>query len=347
MKSLKKQNKSFGDPIKQVEYLNNLSHEQKISKSFKSALSEVDLFPLMRKKTEIFQINLGKMCNQTCKHCHVDAGPDRKEIMTKSTMESCLKAIQKSKAHTVDLTGGAPEMNPNFRWFVEELSKLGKQIIVRCNLTIIVANKKYHDLPEFFKLHGVEVVSSLPYFNERKTDQQRGNGVFNASIEALKMLNAVGYGKPNSGLVLNLVYNPGGAFLPSDEKALERQFKEKLKQGFDISFNSLFAITNLPVSRFLDFLVASDNILNYMEKLISAYNPMAAENVMCRNTISVSWDGHIYDCDFNQMLLLENKSKVHIDAYDETAIENAAIVINEHCYGCTAGAGSSCGGTVV
>lgn len=315
---------------------------------FQDKLKETNLFPLTTTPMEIFQINVGKMCNQVCKHCHVDAGPDRKEIMTRETMQECLDAIKKTNVHTVDLTGGAPEMNPDFRWFVEELSKLGKKVIVRCNLTIIVANKKYHDLPEFFKKHKIEVVSSLPYFSAAKTDSQRGEGVFEKSIRALKMLNEVGYGKEGSGLILNLVYNPSGAFLPPNQDGLEKEFKQKLKTGFEIDFNSLFAITNLPVSRYLEYLVSSKNYESYMEKLIAAYNPVAASNVMCRNTISVGWDGFLYDCDFNQMLdlLVAAPKSQHLKDFDFEALTKRKIIVNQHCYGCTAGSGSSCGGTV-
>ena len=313
---------------------------------FKSKLSDMGHSPLKPTQIEIFQVNVGKMCNQVCKHCHVDAGPDRKEIMTRATMQQCLDAIKDSSIETVDLTGGAPEMNPDFRWFVAELHSIGKKIMVRCNLTIIVANKKYNDLPEFFKKHHVEVVSSLPYFSARRTDSQRGEGVFEQSIKALKMLNNVGYGKEGSGLVLNLVYNPTGAFLPGDQGELERTFKLKLKEGWDISFNSLFAITNLPVSRFLEYLVASGNYENYMNELANAFNPEAALGVMCRDTISVGWDGFLYDCDFNQMLDLKvAKSPQHISEFDLKRLNNRPIILNQHCYGCTAGAGSSCGGT--
>jgi radical SAM/Cys-rich protein len=317
-------------------------------KPFHESLKESALFPLKPTPMEIFQINVGKMCNQVCKHCHVDAGPDRTEIMTRETMQDCLDAIQKTNVHTVDLTGGAPEMNPDFRWFVEELYKLGKKIIVRCNLTIIVANKKYHDLPDFFKQHEVEVVSSLPYFSAAKTDSQRGEGVFEKSIKALKMLNEVGYGKEGTGLILNLVYNPSGAFMPPSQDGLEKEFKQKLKAAYDIDFNALFAITNLPISRYLHYLVNSGNYEGYMEKLVNAYNPIAASNVMCRNTISVSWDGYLYDCDFNQMLDLHVASSgKHLKEFNAEALANRDIIVNQHCYGCTAGAGSSCGGTVV
>lgn len=315
---------------------------------FQDKLAESNLFPLTVTKLDNFQINVGKMCNQVCKHCHVDAGPDRKEIMTRETMQQCLDAIDKTECSTVDLTGGAPEMNPDFRWFVEQLSAKGVKVLVRCNLTIIVANKKYNDLPEFFKKHKVEVVSSLPYFTSTKTDAQRGDGVFDKSITALKMLNEVGYGIEGSGLKLDLVYNPSGAFLPPDQASLQADFKKKLKDRFDIDFNELYAITNLPISRYLEYLVASDNYEGYMNKLVAAYNPTAASNVMCRNTISIGWDGYIFDCDFNQMLDLKVAAKgQHLKDFDIDSLTNRSIIVNQHCYGCTAGAGSSCGGTVV
>ena len=340
-KSLAAQDHEFSEVDRQLELLREANLTP-----FQEKLSESGLFPLKPVEMDIFQINIGKMCNQVCKHCHVDAGPDRKEIMTKETMQLCLDAIDKTNCSTVDLTGGAPEMNPNFRWFVEELSAKGKHIIVRCNLTIILANKKYHDLPEFYKKHNIELVSSLPYFTATKTDAQRGDGVFEKSIEALKMLNAVGYGKEGTGLELNLVYNPSGAFLKPDQNALQVDFKRRLKQKYEIEFNSLFAITNLPISRYLEYLVASDNYQGYMEKLVNAYNPVAAANVMCRNTISISWDGYIYDCDFNQMLDLKVATKgQHLSEFDMAGLNDRSIIVNQHCYGCTAGAGSSCGGT--
>ena len=275
-------------------------------------------------------------------------GPDRKEIMTRETMQQCLDVIKKTGAHTLDLTGGAPEMNPDFRWFVEEATKIGvKDFIVRSNLTIITANKKYYDLPDFFKKHQIHVISSMPHWTKGKTDKQRGDGVFDKSIKALQELNAVGYGIPASDLKLDLVYNPSGAFLPGDQKALENDFKKALKKEFNINFNSLFAITNLPISRFLDYLIASENYEDYMYSLVEAYNPEAVKNVMCTNTLSVSWDGWLFDCDFNQMLNLKVASKVnHISEYNEKLLQNRNIIINQHCYGCTAGAGSSCQGVV-
>ena len=348
IKSLHSRHSELANGYFQLKVLSNNSLSNHHEVNFTEKLRESKLFPLKPTQLEIFQINVGKMCNQVCKHCHVDAGPDRKEIMTKETMLLCLDAIKKSGAHTVDLTGGAPEMNPHFRWFIQEISKLSiNKIIVRCNLTIILANKKYHDLPDFFKAHNIEVVSSLPYFTAGRTDAQRGDGVFEKSIKALQMLNEVGYGIKDSGLIINLVYNPSGAFLPPAQHALELDFKTKVKANYNIDFNSLFAITNLPISRFLDYLLESKNYESYMEKLSNAYNPVAAANVMCRNTISIGWDGAIYDCDFNQMLDLKVASSTnHISQFHIEELQNRNIVVNQHCFGCTAGAGSSCGGTI-
>ncbi|MEO7960758.1 MAG: arsenosugar biosynthesis radical SAM (seleno)protein ArsS [Ginsengibacter sp.] len=348
MKSLKAQGSLLAETNYQVEILESGNHNEFNLIPFQQKLQEANLFPLKPVQIDIFQVNVGKMCNQVCKHCHVDAGPDRKEIMTRDTMELCLEALAKNPSlKTVDLTGGAPELNPDFRWFVEQIKQLDKHIIVRCNLTIILANKRFHDLPEFFKRHHIEVVSSLPFYSKGRTDRQRGDGVFEDSILALQMLNAVGYGKKDSGLILNLVYNPAGAFLPPSQEALEVEFKEALLKDFGVVFNNLFAITNLPISRFLDYLLTSGNYENYMDKLIGAYNPVAAENVMCRNTISVGWDGYLYDCDFNQMLEMKvDSSSKHLSNINFAELQERSIVINQHCYGCTAGAGSSCGGAV-
>jgi radical SAM/Cys-rich protein len=291
---------------------------------------------------------VGYMCNQVCSHCHVDAGPDRKEIMTQETMEQILHVLRNSKINTVDLTGGAPEMHPQFRWFVEEIRKTEvEEIIVRSNLTIILANKKYNDLPEFFSEHKIHVISSLPFYKRNKTDRQRGDGVFDSSIKALQMLNAVGFGLPNSELQLDLVYNPSGAFLPGDQKALELDFKKALAEDFNIKFNLLFTITNLPISRFLDYLIASENYEEYMHALVDAFNPSAVGNVMCTNTISVSWEGFLFDCDFNQMLDLKVDSTIaHISEFNSTVLDDRNIRLSQHCYGCTAGAGSSCQGSI-
>lgn len=346
--SLHKRHSDLAVANKQLEKLSNGIFANGELPTFSEKIKEADQFPLRPKKLEILQINVGYMCNQVCEHCHVDAGPDRKEIMTRETMEQCLEIIRNTGAHTLDLTGGAPEMNPNFRWFVDEASKAGiKDFIVRSNLTIIRANKIYYDLPEFFKNHNVHVVSSMPHWTRGKTDKQRGEGVFDQSIKALQELNAVGYGMPDSNLRLDLVYNPSGAFLPGNQASMEKEFKHALLEDFGIHFHSLFAITNLPISRFLDYLIASENYEDYMYSLVEAYNPAAVKNVMCRNTISVSWDGYLYDCDFNQMLELKVASKIqHISEYNEAVLNDRNIIISQHCYGCTAGAGSSCQGAV-
>lgn len=347
-KSLSARKNELSNPQKQLEILNNGIFKDGELPYFKDKIAETGNLPLKPSKLEVLQLNLGYMCNQVCSHCHVDAGPDRKEIMTRETMEQCLEVIKTTGAQTLDLTGGAPEMNPNFRWFVEEAYKAGiNDFIVRSNLTIILANKKYHDLPEFFKKYNVHVVSSLPFYKREKTDKQRGSGVFDKSIKALQMLNQVGYAQPGTGLKLDLVYNPAGAFLPTDEKTMEKDFKKALKEDFDIDFDNLFAITNLPISRFLEYLIASENYEDYMYELVNAYNPEAVKNVMCTNTISVSWDGWLYDCDFNQMLELKVASDIkHISEYNEKALQDREILISQHCYGCTAGAGSSCQGSV-
>ena len=346
--SLHKRESELANSKRQLEILSNGIFKQGELPTFKQKISETGQFPLRAKKLEILQINLGYMCNQVCEHCHVDAGPDRKEIMNPETMLQCLEVIKSTGAHTLDLTGGAPEMNPNFRWFVDEAYKAGiKDFIVRSNLTILQANKKYHDLPGFFKKHNIHVVSSMPHWTRGKTDKQRGDGVFDKSIKALKELNAIGYGMPDSPLRLDLVYNPSGAFLPSNQKSLEKDFKKALFDDFNIHFHHLFAITNLPISRFLDYLIASENYEDYMYALVETYNPSAVKNVMCTNTLSVSWDGFLYDCDFNQMLQLPVNSKVkHISEYNEHLLEGRNIVTSQHCYGCTAGAGSSCQGTL-
>ena len=348
IKSLKSRQDSLAQTEKQLEILSGGIFKDGSLPTFKEKVKASNLEAVRPIALEILQINLGYMCNQVCAHCHVDAGPDRKEIMTHETMEQILAVLQVNKIKTVDLTGGAPEMHPEFRWFVEEIRKTSvEEIIVRSNLTIILANKKYHDLPEFFAKHKVHVISSLPFYKRGKTDKQRGDGVFDASIKALQMLNKAGFGIPNGSLELDLVYNPSGAFLPGNQKALELDFKKALKEDFDIEFNQLFSITNLPISRFLDYLLASENYEEYMYSLVEAFNPMAVENVMCTNTISVSWEGFLFDCDFNQMLGLKvDASATHISEFNTDILSDRNIRLSQHCYGCTAGAGSSCQGSI-
>ncbi|MCP4442203.1 MAG: radical SAM/Cys-rich domain protein [Aureispira sp.] len=317
---------------------------------FEDKLKEIDLFPLKTTPLEILQINVGYLCDLTCEHCHVDAGPTRKEIMTKETFQYCLDVIKEAKIKTIDLTGGAPEMNPDFEWFIEEVRKISQdiEIIIRSNLTILVSNQKFRTFPEFFKKHRLTIIASLPCYTAENTDKQRGDKVFVRSIEALQNLNALGYGQEGTELPLHLVYNPGGAFLPGDQAGLEADYKRILKEQYNVEFNSLYTITNLPISRFLETLLEDEKFDTYMALLVDSFNPTAAESVMCRNTLSVSWDGQLYDCDFNQMLQLgtETSAPQHIKDFDATALANRNIVLGQHCYGCTAGAGSSCQGSL-
>ena len=315
-----------------------------LSRDFDGALVDAGLPPLTASAIEIFQINVGKVCNQTCRHCHVDAGPDRREEMSRETMELCLAALAKTRIPTVDITGGAPEMNPHFRWLVEECVALGRHVMDRCNLTIL-ETPSHRDLPEFFAKHRVEVVCSLPHFTAHATDRQRGDGIFETSIAALKRLNAVGYGNGRSGLRLVLVSNPVGAFLPGDQAALEADWKRELSSRYGVVFDSLLCITNMPISRYLEWLVTSANLESYMEHLVTAFNPAAAKGVMCKNTISVDHSGLLYDCDFNQMLEMPVNGEVkHIRDFDHASLAGRTIAVDRHCFGCTAGAGSSCGG---
>lgn len=295
---------------------------------------------------QIFQINLGKLCNQACRHCHVDAGPKRTEIMTRETMEQCLSVLASNEsAATVDITGGAPEMNPHFRWFVREVKKLGRHIIDRCNLTILFEPGQ-EDLAEFLAEHQVEIVSSLPHFAKARTDQQRGAGVFDRSITGLKKLNQLGYGS-DPKLALNLVYNPSGLFLSQPQRILEREFKEQLRANHGVEFNNLYCINNLPINRFLESLLRAEKFDQYMELLVNAFNPATLEGLMCRHQVSVGYDGRLYDCDFNQMLELEIKPFRHISEFDRDKFLSRNIVVANHCFGCTAGSGSSCGGELV
>jgi radical SAM/Cys-rich protein len=295
---------------------------------------------------DTLQINVGKLCNQACKHCHVDASPARTEMMTAETAEACLRVLREFQIPTLDITGGAPELNPNFRRLVAEARNAGAKVIVRHNLTVMFEAGQT-DLPEFFAANQVEVVSSLPYFLETQTDAQRGAGVFEKSIEALKKLNAVGYAREKN-LVLNLVYNPTGAFLPPEQTAIEADFRRELETRYGIRFDNLFTITNMPIARFLDWLRRSRNEESYMTKLVNAYNPATVPGLMCRNLISVDWRGNLYDCDFNQMLELavEESAPQTIFDFDLEKLRVRKIVTADHCFGCTAGSGSSCGGAV-
>jgi len=316
-----------------------------LERPFEDALAASGLWPLTATGIDILQVNLGKLCNQACRHCHVDAGPDRREVMTRETMEQVLAALSRTAIPTVDITGGAPELTPDFRWFVERCRALGRHVIDRCNLTIL-ETAAHRDLPEFFAAHQVEVVCSLPHYRALSTDRQRGDGVYARSIAALQRLNAVGYGDGARGLRLVLVTNPVGAFLPGAQASLEAEWKRELLRLHGVRFDALYAMTNMPISRFLEWLVDSGNLEDYMARLVAAYNPAAAAGVMCRNTLSVSWEGWLYDCDFNQMLDLPLASAAgrHVRDLDLAALAGRTIVTGPHCFGCTAGAGSSCGG---
>ncbi len=295
---------------------------------------------------DTLQINVGKLCNQACKHCHVDASPKRKEIMSRETIDAVLRALREFRIPVLDITGGAPELNPSFRYLVEEARKVNTRILVRHNLTVMFEDGQ-SDLPEFFARNEVEVICSLPYFLQQETDAQRGSGVFDKSIEGLRRLNYVGFGIDDS-LVLNLVYNPVGAYLPPPQGSIEADFKRELKTRYDISFNNLFTITNMPIARFLDWLRRSRNEDAYMNKLVNAFNPSTLSGLMCRNLISVDWTGRLYDCDFNQMLDLPVASGLPqtIFDFDIEKLANRPVVTANHCFGCTAGSGSSCGGSV-
>jgi radical SAM/Cys-rich protein len=338
------QHHSLASPTEQLKVLAGITS----CPPFEAQLEHIGLLPLRATGITVFQLNVGKLCNQTCKHCHVDAGPDRTERMTRDTAEQCIRALAKTDIPTVDITGGAPELNPNFRWLVEQSRALGRHVMDRCNLSVLLLPSQA-DLAEFLATQRVEIVASLPYFRASQTDAQRGEGVFEKSIQALRLLNGLGYGQPGSRLSLNLVYNPVGAFLPPKQEAIEAQFRAELRTRHGVEFNHLYTITNMPISRFLEFLQESGNYTHYMERLANAFNPTAAAGVMCRYTISVSWDGTLYDCDFNQMLDLpvDHGAPAHIRDFDSAPLNQRQITTRNHCYGCTAGTGSSCGGSVI
>lgn len=317
-----------------------------LAREFDEALAQTGRGPLRAKGIEVLQVNVGRLCNQTCKHCHVDAGPDRREVMPREVLEACLNALRRSEIPTVDITGGAPELNPHFRWFVEEVRALGRHVMDRCNLTIL-ETPTHRDLPEFFAANRVEVVCSLPHYLAGPTDRQRGDGVYERSLRALRRLNEVGYGDGRSGLRLVLVANPVGAFTLTDQAALEAEFRDALRARHGVVFDQLFCLTNMPIARYLEWLVESGNLDRYMTALVSAFNPAAAEGVMCRSMVSVGWDGALHDCDFNQMLEmpLVGDAPRTIFEFDLSRLAAREVATDRHCFGCTAGAGSSCGGS--
>jgi radical SAM/Cys-rich protein len=297
-------------------------------------------------RLEIFQVNLGKLCNMTCRHCHVDAGPDRTDaMMPDAVVNQVLAAIQRTGAHTIDITGGAPELHPRFRDVVDAATAAGKHVMDRCNLTVLLLPRNA-GLVEWFAARGVEVVASLPHHRRPNTDAQRGDGVFDRSMKALRLLNAAGYGHGDARRRLTLVSNPAGAFLGPSQGTVEGEWRQSLQRDHGVTFDRLFVLNNMPISRFLEWLETTGNLDAYMERLVNAFNPAAVAGVMCRNTLSVGWDGRLYDCDFNQMLDLEVQlpQGPHIRTFDEADWGRRSIVTARHCFGCTAGAGSSCGG---
>lgn len=344
MKSLHRQGKPLALP--QVQ-LATLADEKRLAAgAFTQQLAQHNLAPLVCDGVETLQMNVGKICNQTCTHCHVDAGPDRRESMSREIAELVVALLDNTSIRTLDITGGAPEMNENFRWLVEEARRRAKHVIDRCNLTILLANG-FTDLPKFLAENRVEIVASLPCYLEENCDAQRGDGVFQKSIEALKLLNELGYGHSNSGLELSLVYNPVGTSLPPNQQQLERDYRQQLLSRYGIRFTRLYTITNMPISRYLDELLTSGKYEEYMQKLVVAFNPTAVSGVMCRSMLSVDWRGYLYDCDFNQMLDLPISSNTqHISDMNWEAIQNRSISTANHCLGCTAGAGSSCQGVI-
>lgn len=347
LQTLQRSGNSLASPMEQLKILQG--KPGKNITSFLEMLADSGVSPLYRKRLTTLQINVGKVCNQTCAHCHVDAGPDRRESMTYETARQVIDFLAKSTIKTLDITGGAPEMNPHFRMLVREARLLGKDVIDRCNLTILLANG-FTDLPQFLAEHQVTVVASLPCYLEGNCDAQRGDGVFVKSIEAMRKLNELGYAKPNSNLKLDLVYNPTGLGLPPAQEQLEVAYKSELQSRYDIQFNNLLTITNMPVSRFLDDLIRRGKYEEYLEKLVLNFNPGTIDNLMCRSLLSVDWNGFVYDCDFNQMLDLaieDGHGRVHISQLTDELLADHAIRTANHCYGCTAGCGSSCGGSLV
>ena len=336
--SLHRRSAPLAAPAEQLRLLNSVLLQTEFD-----SLAGKDLRPA---SLDNFQVNLGKLCNMTCRHCHVDAGPDRTDaMMDDATVEQVLAAIRHTGAHTVDLTGGAPELHPRFRDVVQAAIDAGKHVMDRCNLTVLLLPRNA-GLVDWLAERKVEIVASLPHYRRPNTDAQRGDGVFERSVRALRILNAAGYGKGDPQRRLTLVSNPAGAFLGASQASVEREWREGLQRNFGISFDRLLVLNNMPIARFLEWLQTSGNLESYMERLVNAYNPAALSGLMCRNTLSVGWDGRLYDCDFNQMLDLEVDLPAgpHIRDFDEAAWQRRRIVTARHCFGCTAGAGSSCGG---
>jgi len=331
----------------QTKALHILNNHELLKPDFDSTLRDYGFGTLRRSEVTTLQINMGKVCNQACHHCHVEAGPKRTESMSPEIADRIINLVIASPSiQTVDITGGAPELNPNFARLVLLSRALGRHVIDRCNLTVFF-EPGHNDLPEFLAGNKVEITASLPCYTAENVDKQRGRGVFDKSIRALQVLNELGYGERGSGLILNLVYNPLGASLPPPQEKLEAEYRMQLKQQFGIGFNRLYTIANMPIKRFSEFLIRSGQQEEYMSLLVNHFNPATVENLMCRSLVSVGWDGKLYDCDFNQMLDIESPGKQTIWGISSFyELSNRKIATGSHCFGCTAGAGSSCGGSL-
>ena len=345
--TLRRRGAALSSTAVQRQVLDALDLADPLGGDFDRHLERAEVFPLRATGIEVLQINVGRICNQTCAHCHVDAGPDRTEDMSPATAEACMRVLAGTSIPTVDITGGAPELSGVFRYLVTESRRLGRHVIDRCNLTVL-RTARCADLPRFLADQGVEIVCSLPHYRRFGTDRQRGAGVFEASLEALRDLNALGYGRSDGALRLVIVTNPVGAFLPAGQASLEAEWKREMRRLHGIEFDALYTLTNMPISRYLEWLQGSGNLEQYMRALVGAFNPAAARSVMCRTTLSVGWDGTLHDCDFNQMLELGLGfgAPRHVEAFDAAALQQRRIVTGRHCFGCTAGAGSSCGGSL-
>jgi radical SAM/Cys-rich protein len=343
--SLRARGAPLASPAAQLRLLDSLPLARG---NFDAALAGAGWPALRPGPLEILQINLGRLCNMTCRHCHVDAGPDRvAENMDRETVELCLAALDRSTAHTVDITGGAPELNPHFRYLVEQCVARGKHVMDRSNLTILLV-PRFAELPVWLAERGVEVVGSLPHCRKRNTDSQRGAGTFEKSVEALRRLNQAGYGRGDPTRRLTIMVNPVGAFLAPNQASLEREWRAQLRAAHGVTFDRLVTLNNMPISRFLEWLQESGNLPGYLERLTASFNPATVAGLMCRHTLSVAWDGTLYDCDFNQMLEIPAGAtrghRPHIRDFDPAALQARRIETRRHCFGCTAGAGSSCGG---
>lgn len=314
----------------------------KVTPSFVKRVQE----PIKAAGVDVLQVNVGYRCNLECRHCHVEAGSRRPEAMSREVMEQCLKVLMTNRSiPTVDITGGSPELHPQFSWFLRECAALKRRVLVRSN-GVILLDKGYETLFDLYAQNRIEVVLSLPHIDPRVTDRQRGDGVFAGLIEVMRRLNERGYGRDGSGLVLDLVHNPAGAYLPGSQAGLESSYKKALHERFGVCFNHLFCITNMPVGRYKKYLLETDNYEDYMKTLTKAFNPASLKGVMCKSTVSVGWDGRLYDCDFNQMLglTIDHGAPHHISAFEVGRLAGREIVVGDHCYGCTAGSGSSCQG---